>query len=61
MQGGSLSIHEGQNIVQNADVEEQIRQEVKNGGVQSEGIEVKQRRCGLCNNIGHNARTCARR
>jgi hypothetical protein len=50
----SLTIEEGQDIVQNTMVEAQIRQEdaSKNG---------LQRRCGLCNNIGHNSRTRERR
>jgi hypothetical protein len=50
----SLTIEEGQDIVQNTIIKTQIRQEdmSKNG---------PQRRCGLCNNIGHNSRTCERR
>jgi hypothetical protein len=48
---GSLTVEEGENIVQNAAIEAQIQQEMKG----------PQRRCGLCNNIGHNSRTCKRR
>jgi len=48
---GSLTIEEGENIVQNAAIEAQIRQEMKGS----------QRRCGSCNSIGHNSRTCKRR
>jgi hypothetical protein len=52
--GGSLAIEEGENIVQNAAVEAQIHREIT-------GREGSQRRCGSCNNIGHNSRTCERR
>jgi len=48
---GSLTIEEGENIVQNAAIETQIRQEMKGS----------QRHCGSCNSIGHNSRTCGRR
>jgi len=34
-------------------IEAQIRQEIV-------GFEGKQQRCGLCNDIGHNSRTCKR-
>jgi hypothetical protein len=51
---GSLTIEEGENIVQNAAIEAQIRQEIASGGG-------SQRRCGSCNKIGHNSRTCERR
>ena len=53
MQGGSLTVQEGEDIVQSTVIEAQIRQDVG-------GLEVKQRRCSLCNNFGYNARTCAR-
>jgi hypothetical protein len=54
MHNGSLTIEEGENIVQNAVVEAQIRQDITSG-------EGSQRRCSRCNNIGHNSRTCERR
>jgi hypothetical protein len=44
-------------MVQSAEIDAQLRQEIARPG----GSEGKQRRCGLCNNIGHNARTCAKR
>jgi hypothetical protein len=56
MQGGSLTVREGEEIVQSAAINAQIRQEI----IRSESLEGKQRRCGLCNNTGHNARTCAK-
>ena len=51
MHNSSLTIKEGENIVQNAAIEAQIRQEMKGS----------QRRYGSCNSIGHNSRTCERR
>jgi hypothetical protein len=51
---GSLTVEEGENIVRNAEIEAQIRQEIAGGGG-------SQRRCGSCNGIGHNSRTCLRR
>jgi hypothetical protein len=48
---GSLTIKERENIVQNAAIKAQIRQEIKGS----------QRRYGSCNSIGHNSRTCGRR
>jgi hypothetical protein len=57
IQGGSLTVREGEDIVQSAEMDAQLRQEIVRPG----GSEGKQRRCSLCNNIGHNARTCAKR
>ena len=53
VQGGSLTIQEGEDIIQSTIIEAQIQQEVG-------GLEVKQRRCSLCNNFRHNARIYAR-
>ena len=61
MQGGSLSIQEGEDILQTAEVEAQIRTEVASESSQQVGSTGRQRRCGLCGVIGHNARTCERR
>jgi len=54
MYSHSLTIEEGDNIVQNTAAEAQIRRESTSAGG-------SQRRCGLCNNTGHNSRTCERR
>jgi hypothetical protein len=54
MHGGSLTIEEGDNIIQNTAAEAQIQREITSAGG-------SQRRCGLCNNTGHNSRTCERR
>jgi hypothetical protein len=60
MQGGSLSIREGEDILQSAEVDAQIRTEVASKATQQEGSKGRQRHCGLCGNTGHNARTCER-
>jgi hypothetical protein len=56
-QGGSLTIEEGEELVRST----QTRQEEQEEGsdtIQGQCLEVKRRRCGLCNQVGHNARTC---
>ena len=50
-EAGVLTVQEGQDIIQNAAVEEQIRLEAQ----KPQGA---QRRCGKCGGAGHNARTC---
>ena len=61
MQGGSLSIREGEDILQSAEVDAQVRTEVASETAQQVGSTGRQRRCGLCGTMGHNARTCERR
>ena len=51
---GVLTVREGQDIIQNAAMDGQIRLETQ----RPQGA---QRRCGKCGGTGHNARTCARR
>ena len=53
-EAGVLTVREGQDIIQNAAVEEQIRMETQ----RPQGA---QRRCGKRGGTGHNARTCTRR
>ena len=60
-QEGGLSIRTGQEILEDAEVEAQIEQEGQRFIVRPDGSEAKQRRCGNCNEFGHNMRTCARR
>ena len=61
MQGGSLSVREGEDILQSAEVDGQIQMEVASETARQVGSKGQQRRCGLCGTIGHNARTCERR
>jgi hypothetical protein len=61
MQGGSLSIQEGEDILQTAKVDAQIRTEVASESSQQVGSKGRQKRCGRCEKIGHNSHTCERR
>ena len=61
MQGGSLSVREGEDILQTAEVNAQIRTEVASETTQQVGSKGLQKRCGRCEKIGHNTRTCERR
>ena len=60
MQGGSLSVREGEDILQSAEVDAQVCTEVASETTRQVGPTGRQRRCGLCGTIGHNARTCER-
>jgi len=51
--GGSLTIEEGQALVQNT----RIQEEEVDEATQAQRSERRRRRCGLCNRVGHNART----
>jgi hypothetical protein len=57
-EGGSLNLQEAQSIMDNRDVAEQLKQEVKGGGGTRTRTETRARRCGNCNATGHNSRTC---
>ena len=56
MQGGSLSVREGEDILQIAEVDAQVRTEVASESSRQVGSTGRQRRCGVCGTIGHNAR-----
>jgi len=58
IQQGTLTIQEGQRILTQTAAEEQIREEMRKGGIQPRTGETRQRRCGTCDETGHNARTC---
>ncbi len=60
MQGGSLSVQEGEDILQSAEVDAQICTEVASEGSQHVGSKGRQKRCGLCGIMGHNSRICTR-
>jgi hypothetical protein len=60
MQGGSLSIREGEDILQSAEVDAQLRMEVASETTRQVGSIGRQKRCGICGIMGHNSRTCQR-
>ncbi|KFY20795.1 hypothetical protein V491_03425 [Pseudogymnoascus sp. VKM F-3775] len=55
MQGGSLTVREGEDILQSAEVDAQVRTEVASETARQVGSTGRQRRCGRCEKIGHNA------
>ena len=64
MQNITLTIEEGLEIVRNGSNHEEIEETGNSEAVQGESSTnstKKKIRCRLCQNIGHNTRTCARR
>jgi DDE superfamily endonuclease len=57
-QGGSLSFQEAEDLVAENEVDKQIKEETHRSRRRTEGAEPRTRRCGMCGNAGHNARTC---
>src|SRR5258706_15002007 len=57
-QGGSLTVQEGEGLIENVAVQAQIHQEVACRVVRSNNLERKQQRCRNCSQVGHNSRTC---
>ncbi len=57
-QGGSLSFQEVEDLVAENEVDRQIQEETHRGSRRTEVAEPRTRRCGICSNTGHNARTC---
>ena len=55
---GSLTIQEGEELIENIAIQAQIQKEVAGRIVRPDGSEGKQRRCGNCNQFGYNSRTC---
>ena len=58
VQGGSLTVQEGEQLIENGAIQAQIQNEVAGRIVQSDGSAGKQQRCRNCNQFGHNIRTC---
>jgi hypothetical protein len=57
-EGGSLNLQEAQAIIDDKDIADQLKQEVRGGGGTQTRTETRARRCGNCNATGHNSRTC---
>ena len=57
-QGGSLSQQEAQDLQDDKDVGQQVKQEMKTSSGRKPREESRARRCGNCGETGHNARTC---
>ena len=56
--GGHLSLQDAQVQESQKDVERQLWQEERAHRGRAKRIETRERRCGRCNNTGHNSRTC---
>lgn len=56
--GGSLSQQEAQDLQDDRDVREQVKQEIRTSSGRKPREESRARRCGNCGETGHNMRTC---
>jgi hypothetical protein len=57
-QRGTLTVEEGQDLIDGAAVNQQISQEMRQSGGRSYGAATRKRRCGQCGEAGHNSRAC---
>jgi hypothetical protein len=57
-QGGSLTVQDGQDLLDQKSVDGQVQQEMRQNGGPGRGAPGRERRCGTCGKTGHNARTC---
>ena len=57
-EGGTLSIGEGQDILDQKDADTQLDEETRASSSRARRVQPRERRCGTCGNTGHNARTC---
>ena len=56
--GGSLTVQDAQDLLDQRAVSEQVAQETRQNGGSAGGSRTKIRCCGVCGKPGHNARTC---
>lgn len=56
--GGSLTIQEAEDLLDQKAADEQILQENRQSGSREGGARTKKRCCSVCGKPGHNARTC---
>jgi hypothetical protein len=57
-EGGVLSLQDGQDLQDQAEVAQQLKEETQVRGGRKSRVETRARRCGNCGETGHNARTC---
>jgi len=55
---GSISVQDARNLKEQMDIDVQIHNEIKVQGGRKARVETRSRRCGVCGQPGHNARTC---
>lgn len=56
--GGPLTVGDGQDLLAQKEVQEQVERETCENGGRRIRTETAPRRCGKCGKPGHNARTC---
>lgn len=57
-QGGSLTVQDGRDLLDQKDVEQQVQQETREGSGRARRGKTRERHCGICGKPGHNAGTC---
>lgn len=57
-QGGALNIGEGQDLLDQKDVNTQLGEETRANNSRTRRAQSREQRCGICGKTGHNARTC---
>ena len=57
-EGGTLSIGEGQDLLDQRDADTQLGEETRASSSRARRARPRERRCGIYGNTGHNARTC---
>jgi hypothetical protein len=55
---GSMTIQEGQDLIDQMDIDIQVMAELLRSGGQGSSARPRVQRCGTCGKTGHNARTC---
>jgi len=56
--GGSLTIQDGQDLQAQIDATQQLEEETRQYSGRTRRVETRRRRCRICGEVGHNARTC---
>ena len=57
-QGGTLTLQEASDLLDQKEIEQQLTQEVRANGGSRRRMTVNGQRCSNCSKPGHNARTC---
>jgi len=56
--GGTLEVGEGLDLLDQKDVDAQLREATRASSSRARRAQPREQRCGICGNTGHNARTC---
>ena len=57
-EGGALEIGKAQDLLDQKDADAQLKGETRTSSSRGIRSRPRERRCGICGNTGHNARTC---